>query len=92
MGEEARRCGLSCEDHGAHFWGGAALEVCGYGADADPEAAVVQIGTLLLSTISLLHLHAVEWPEGVDTREWRRRRLLEAIRMVRVSLAVDEAD
>lgn len=61
-------------------------------ADADPEAAVVQIGTLLLSTISLLHLHAVEWPEGVDTRAWRRRRLLEAIRMVRVSLAVDEAD
>ncbi len=61
-------------------------------ADADPEAAVVQIGTLLLSTISLLHLHAVEWPEGADTREWRRRRLQEAIRMVRVSLAVDEAD
>lgn len=61
-------------------------------ADADPEAAVVQIGTLLLSTISLLHLHAVEWPEGAETREWRRRRLQEAIRMVRVSLAVDAAD
>jgi TetR/AcrR family transcriptional regulator len=54
--------------------------------DADPEAAVVQIGTLLLSTISLLHLHAQSWPPGVEHDEWRRRRLREAVRMIRASL------
>ncbi len=60
--------------------------------DADPEAAVVQIGTLLLSTMSLLHLHADTWPEGMSRDEWRRRRMAEAIRMVRVSLiAPDQA-
>lgn len=61
-------------------------------ADADPEAAVVQVGTLLLATISLLHLHADAWPEGVDRESWRRRRLDEALRMVRASLVVDGRD
>ena len=59
-------------------------------ADADPEAAVVQVGTLLLSTISLLHLHADAWPGKVGREQWRRRRLNEALRMIRVSL-VQEA-
>ena len=60
-------------------------------ADADPEATVVQVGTMLLSTMALLHLHADTWPEGIDCAEWRRRRLAEAIRMVRVSLIAPPA-
>ena len=55
-------------------------------ADIDPEATVVQVGTLLLSTLALLHLHAGEWPTDVSRHDWRRRRLREAIRMVRASL------
>ena len=47
---------------------------------------MVQVGTLLLSTLALLHLHAGEWPTDVSRHDWRRRRLREAIRMVRASL------
>ncbi len=56
--------------------------------DADPEAAVVEVGTLLLSTIALLHLQPDNWPEGVDRETWRRRRLKEALRMIRAALIV----
>ena len=48
-------------------------------ADIDPEATVVQVGTLLLNTLALLHLHAGEWPTDVSRHDWRRRRLREAI-------------
>lgn len=60
-------------------------------SDADPEAAVVEIGTLLLATIALLHLQPESWPEGADRDEWRKRRLKEALRMVRASLVVPNA-
>lgn len=54
-------------------------------ADVDADAFVVEIGTLLLGTIALLHLKG-EWPPGTTPEEWRRRRLREGVRMIRASL------
>ena len=55
--------------------------------DADPEAFLVGIATLLLGTIALLDVTSTQWPVGTPTDVWRRRRLREAVRMVRASAA-----
>ncbi len=55
-------------------------------ADTDPEAWVVQASTLILSAIALLHLGSGRWPTDVPHPEWRRRRLREALRILKASL------
>ncbi len=55
-------------------------------ADVDPEAFVVQLGVLLLSTIALMHVSVPGWPADVNPDEWRRRRLREAMRMIKAGL------
>jgi hypothetical protein len=55
-------------------------------ADVDPEALIAQVGVLFLATIALLHLHQEAWPAGASAKEWRRRRVKEALRMVRSRL------
>ncbi len=59
-----------------------------FDAEVDPEAFVVGIGTLLLGSIALLHVSSADWPAGAPTDEWRRRRLREAVRMLKSSLLV----
>ncbi|MDP2313577.1 MAG: TetR/AcrR family transcriptional regulator [Pseudomonadota bacterium] len=59
-----------------------------FGPEVDPEAFVVGIGTLLLGTIALLHMNSAAWPAGAAPEEWRRRRLREAVRMLKASLLV----
>jgi hypothetical protein len=54
--------------------------------DVDPEAFVVEIGTLLLSTLALLHVRGGGWPANTAPDEWRRRRMREAVRMIKASL------
>ncbi len=53
---------------------------------ADPEAFLIGVGTLLLGTIALLHQGPDAWPPGVDAEAWRRRRLREAVRMVKAGI------
>ena len=57
-----------------------------FSASADPEAFIVGIGTLLLSTIALLHVQGDGWPAGVGQDDWRRRRMREAVRLVKAGL------
>jgi AcrR family transcriptional regulator len=57
-----------------------------FSAEADPEAFIVGIGTLLLSTIALLHVQGEGWPAGLGQDEWRRRRMREAVRLVKAGL------
>lgn len=55
--------------------------------DVDPEALIAEVGVLFLATVALLHLHQEAWPAGVSGKEWKRRRLREALHMVRSRLA-----
>jgi AcrR family transcriptional regulator len=57
-----------------------------FSARLDPYAWLVEAATLLLSTISLLHLNSEQWPAGVDTPTWERRRLREAVRILQASV------
>lgn len=57
-----------------------------FAGDIDPQAWVVEAATMLLSTISLLHLRSDHWPPAVETKDWERRRLREAVRMLRASV------
>jgi AcrR family transcriptional regulator len=51
--------------------------------ELDPEAAVVQIGALLLTNVALLPIHG--WTAS-PPEEWRQRRLAELVRAVRAIL------
>lgn len=55
-------------------------------ADVDPEAFVVQLGVLLLATIALMHVSVPGWPADASPDDWRRRRLREAMRMIKAGL------
>lgn len=54
--------------------------------ELDPEAAVAQVGTLLLTNFALLPVHG--WTTSTPA-EWRRRRLAELLRSVQTLLFVD---
>lgn len=57
-----------------------------FSKELDPYAWLVEAATLLLATISLLHLKSEAWPAGVDKAIWERRRLREAVRILQTSV------
>jgi TetR/AcrR family transcriptional regulator len=57
-----------------------------FSSQLDPYAWLVGAATLLLSTISLLHLSSEAWPAGVAKPTWERRRLREAVRILQASV------
>lgn len=56
--------------------------------DLDPEAAVVQVGVLLLTNFALMPHHG--WTKS-SPKIWRERRLAELVRAIRAILFVDSA-
>jgi AcrR family transcriptional regulator len=57
--------------------------------DLDAEAAVAQVGTLLLTNFALLSVHGFT---DATPAKWRKRRLTELVRSVRVLLFVERDD
>lgn len=55
--------------------------------DLDPEAAAVQLGSLILVNFALLPVHG--WTRS-SKAEWRKRRLAEMVRSLRAMLFVDQ--
>jgi hypothetical protein len=54
--------------------------------DLDGEAAIVQVGALLLTNFALLPLHG--WTRS-SPKAWRERRLAELLRAIRAILFVE---